>query len=93
VTSSRGARNIVEHHGKVDGMQTSALTKPLALAERHVLEGQQNLDRQRALVARIEHAGLPTADAEALLRQYEAMQSIYIAERDRLRQVIAKPGG
>jgi hypothetical protein len=45
------------------------LLSNFALAERHVLEGRENVARQRALVARLKEAGHDVADSQQLLEQ------------------------
>ena len=59
----------------------------LAIAERHVLEGEQYLIRHRTLVTKLEQGRNPaaTSEAQTLLAQFQQMQAVYIADRDWLR--------
>jgi hypothetical protein len=63
----------------------------LALAERHVAEGEQHLARQRKLVAELQRDGHDTALAIELLHEFERTQASHIAERDRLRAELSIP--
>jgi len=65
-------RSIREHH--------------LARAERRVIEAEQNLARQRAILSRLKQDEHDTARAADLLNQYEKMLQWLIADRDRLRK-------
>ena len=57
----------------------------LAMAERHVARGEQIVARQRELVAELERDGHDVREAMALLKQFEALQALHVADRDRLR--------
>lgn len=46
----------------------------LAMLRRHVREGEEQVAKQRALVARLKADGLPVAAAEALLVTFEDLQ-------------------
>jgi hypothetical protein len=56
----------------------------LAQADRHVAEGKQQVARQREIVAKLERDGHNAAAARDLLRLFEEMQAMYIADRDRI---------
>jgi hypothetical protein len=62
----------------------SADESELAMVQRHVREGEGHLASQRALVARLQAAGLPTGDALALLETFEDMQRQHIAHLTRI---------
>ena len=62
------------------------LLQALAKAERDVLEGERRIARLREIVAELKRDGERSWDATELLRRYEALQSIHIANRDRLRK-------
>ena len=66
-------------------MLRAMILEHLAQAERHVGAGESTLQKQRALIARLEKNGHDTGNAQDLLRQFEALQSIHVADRDRLR--------
>ncbi len=65
------------------------LKRHLELVERHVLEGERHIARQREIVARLEH-GLRESTtlriARELLLEMERAQSLHVADRDRLRE-------
>ena len=65
-------------------MDRAILLDHLALAERHVAEGDRHLMRQREIVAEIEEAGRDSALARGLLLTFEGSQATHIADRDRL---------
>ena len=46
----------------------------LEMVRRHVREGAEHVARQRALLARLKERGLPTAEAERLLEDFEDVQ-------------------
>jgi hypothetical protein len=56
----------------------------LAQADRHVAEGKQQVARQREIVAKLERDGHNAAAPRDLLRLFEEMQAMYIADRDRI---------
>jgi hypothetical protein len=60
-------------------------------ADRHVAEGEQQLGRQCALIDRLAIHGHDTAKAEALLSQFQQIQAMHIAHRDRLRRDLDTP--
>ena len=46
----------------------------LEMVRRHVEEGAGHIEKQRALIAQLWAAGLPTEEAQALLGTFEAVQ-------------------
>ena len=56
----------------------------LSQAERHVAEGEMNVERQRILVENLAREGHDTERAEALLKQFEEIQALHIRDRERL---------
>jgi len=65
------------------------LRESLVEAERHAEEGQALVDEQRAHVAELMRQGNDAGEAEHLLVQFEAVQETLIADRDRLRRLVA----
>lgn len=65
-------------------MDKAILQDHLAHADRHVLEGNGHIARQREIVATLEREGHDTVAARALLAQFEELQAMHIADRDRL---------
>jgi hypothetical protein len=70
-------------------MDRAMIEGHLALAERHIMEGEQRVARQQKLVDRLEHDGHDVGDARALLAQFLELQALFIADRDRLRAELA----
>jgi hypothetical protein len=58
----------------------------LAEAEDHVAVGMQHIARQRELIAQLERDGHDVTQARALLEQFEQLQEMHVADRDRLRR-------
>ena len=69
-------------------MNRELLERSLAQAERHVIQGERHVARQRDLVARLERDGHDTSQAIQLLRQFQELQALHIADRDRLRKLL-----
>ena len=63
----------------------------LALTERHVAEGKRHVARQRELVAELERDGHDTATALDLLRQFEELQALHVADRNRHVRALGLP--
>ena len=64
------------------------LRRHLKLAERHVLEGERHVARQREIVRRLELRNPESVTlriARGLLEQVERAQRIHVSDRDRLR--------
>ena len=66
-------------------MDRAQLAEHLAQAERHVSLGEAHLQRQRILVTELERTGADAGEARRLLANLEEMQSLHVADRDRLR--------
>jgi hypothetical protein len=66
------------------------LRQHFQLAERHVLEGEKHIARQREIVACLEHLRDPLTFQKArdLLRKMEHTQLLHVTERDRLREFL-----
>jgi hypothetical protein len=58
----------------------------LAQAERHVVEGERVIARQRDVVAQLERDGHDSTDAMLLLYQFEEIQYLHLDHRDQLRK-------
>ena len=59
-------------------------------AERNVAQSTMHVVEQNALVVRLERNGWDTANARRLLKLLEESRTLYLAERDRLRQELAE---
>jgi hypothetical protein len=56
----------------------------LAMAERHVAEGEIHLSQQKALIAELDRDGHDTPDAQAILATMLATQRLHMEDRDRI---------
>jgi hypothetical protein len=65
----------------------------LAMAERHVTAGERCVAEQRARVAALERDGHDTTEPLLLLGQFQEVQELHVADRDRLRNELAGLGG
>ena len=70
-------------------MDSVMFRRHMELVERHVLEGERRIARQRKIVARLEHG--PTESitlriARELLQEMECGQRLHVADRNRLRE-------
>ncbi len=70
-------------------MDRELLEKSLAEAERHAAETERHVANQLEFVARLERDGRDPSQALRLLQQFEELQAIHIAERNRLREELA----
>lgn len=61
----------------------------LALAERHVADGDRHVTEQRARVALLERDGHDTTESLLLLGQFLELQGLHVADRDRLKRELA----
>jgi len=66
-------------------MNKAMIVEHLTLAERHIAEGQQRIERQRQIIRELHNDGRDLATAMALLTQFEELQSLHIKDRDRAR--------
>jgi hypothetical protein len=73
-------------------MDRVAISAQLAIAERHVIEGQDHIDRQREIVAQLGRAGRGnswTAKlARDLLHTLEVTQRAHVAHYNQLRSLM-----
>ncbi len=72
-------------------MDRAILEQRLAMAERHVARGEQIVAEQRERVAAMERDGHDSPQSRKLLAQFEAIQAMHIADRDRLRTEFESP--
>ena len=67
------------------GMRDRALLhRHLKEALDHVARGEAHMRRQREVISEFERDGRETALAKRLLAEFEAMQKMHIADRDRI---------
>ena len=72
-------------------MDRELLTQHLEMAERHVSQGERHIAQQRELIAQLKRGGHGTRQAIQLLRQFEELQKLHVADRDRLRKELSDP--
>lgn len=76
-------------------MDRQILIDHLTQAERHVADGERVLRHQRDVIRdlrRDRHGDLLIDAAETLLRSFEEVQNMHVADVVRLRQELALPG-
>jgi hypothetical protein len=59
-------------------------------AERHVNLGESHIARQREGVVELERDGHDTTEARRLLANFEELQGMHLADRDRIRYELAQ---
>jgi hypothetical protein len=73
-------------------MDRSVLEQYLAMVERHVAESERHIARQRELVSKLmrdgDHDMIP--GAQQFLALLEDMQTLHVADRDRLRAELTR---
>jgi hypothetical protein len=62
----------------------------LAQAREHVATGEKNIARQRQIVAQLERDGHNASAARQSLAQFEELQAMHIADRDRIEKELAE---
>jgi hypothetical protein len=59
------------------------LKRHLAQAKVHIETGRKNIARQRRAIAKLERGGQDAKEARAALAQFEELQAMHLADRDR----------
>ena len=67
-------------------MDRTILLQRLAQTERHAADGTRHVADQRKLIADLERNGRDTNFARDLLRQFESLRELHVADRDRLKK-------
>jgi hypothetical protein len=67
-------------------MDRVTLLDHLALALRNVAQAEMHIAQQRANIATLERLDLDTWAAKAALLQFEELQAMHVADRDRLKK-------
>ncbi|HWI25625.1 MAG TPA: hypothetical protein VN668_01565 [Stellaceae bacterium] len=70
-------------------MDRAKIEHNLALAETHVAKSERIVGEQRKLVAELERDGHSAELARTLLTSYEQTLRLHIADRERLRDLLA----
>jgi hypothetical protein len=77
----------------LQSVKRRAMMDHLLQVEHHVVQGQRHVERQREIVARLEQIESEEAGrARELLAQFEQMQAMHIADRDRLCNELERSG-
>jgi hypothetical protein len=63
----------------------------LAIVLRHITEGERIIARQHEVIASLEQTGLDTSEIKAVLGQFEELQGVLVADRDRLQRELQYP--
>ena len=71
-------------------MDRNTIMDHLAMVRRHVARGEQIVTQQREIIARLERAGCDPSDAARLLLQFEEVQSLHVAHRERLEKKLSE---
>ena len=71
-------------------MDRNTMLDHLAMVRRHVARGEQIVAHQREIIARLELAGCDTSEATRLLLQFEEVQSLHVAHRERLEKMLSE---
>jgi hypothetical protein len=71
-------------------MDRALIEQHLALAEKHVRDGEVILVRQREVLANLARDGHDTSRASQILQEFEDVQQMHIADRERLRRELAE---
>jgi hypothetical protein len=61
----------------------------LVFALRQITEGERIIARQHQIIASLEGTGLDTSETKAVLRQFEELLGMLLADRNRLRKELA----
>jgi PAS domain S-box-containing protein len=72
------------------GMDYTTILERLSMARRHVRAGEQNITRQRKVIAERERHGHDSLESKRLLARFEEIQELHIADRDRLEIELAE---
>jgi hypothetical protein len=71
-------------------MDRAMLLEHLATALRNVSEGERHIAQQHEIIASLERDGLDTSAAKVVLLQFEDLQGMHVAHRDRLKNELAE---
>jgi hypothetical protein len=71
-------------------MDRATLLDHLAIALRNVSEGERHIAQQHEIIASLERDGFDASAAKAVLLQFEELQRMHIADRDRLKKELGE---
>jgi hypothetical protein len=72
----------------LSAMDRAVMQQRLLESEAHVALGAQHIERQRIIIDRFETLGIDSFLARRLLWNFEGMQAVHLAERDRLAKAL-----
>jgi hypothetical protein len=69
-----------------NSLSLAMIREHLAQAEQHVALGERHVRHQREIVGKLQQDGHDAQEALKLLAQFEDLQAMHVADRDRLRK-------
>jgi hypothetical protein len=75
---------LFEAEQRIAPSQRADILKRIAEADRTIMDAAAVVDRQRGVVARLEHDGQDTGDARRVLVTFEQAHAMHLADRHRL---------
>ena len=79
-----------EIYGSLYGL--GMILDQLAFTLRHIIEGERIIARQHEITASLERINLDTTEARAVLREFEELMGMLLADHDRLRKELDASG-
>jgi hypothetical protein len=73
-------------------MDRMMLERNLVQAQRHISIGEVCLARQRRVIAKLKHNGEETSFSMDVLARFEELQTLHVADRDRLEKALQSAG-
>ena len=70
--------------------QIDMLREHLAQAESHIAIGEEHLRKQRRIIAELEEHGHNTKMARELLKEFEDVQTMHVADKERVLKEIER---
>lgn len=74
-------------------MRPAMLKRHLALAEQHIAVGEKTIAGQWELIAKLQRGKRDTAQARAILDQFEELQAMHLADRERILRELREEAG
>jgi hypothetical protein len=65
-------------------MDHAILLRHLEQSKRHIIEGQDLIERQKNILADLERGGHDTTEAKRLLKNFEDIQRLHLADLERV---------
>jgi hypothetical protein len=77
-----GDKGTIQDKAYMSGMDHQTILQHLALAERHIVEGEERLVRQQELIAELDRDGHDTKQARAILATMQVTQALHYQDRE-----------